>query len=105
MTKCNTIFSALLMFHEKRSKKPNKYFKVLIYVIYIIIDNYICIDCLAYKSKQLSEISVDSKYADKYFNGILGIGIKYLFSNLLALASLSPWHESFCMHNYYPFLS
>ena len=32
---------------------------------------------------KLSEISVDSKYAEKYFNRILGIGIPYLLMNLL----------------------
>ena len=37
---------ALLMFYETR-KNPKKAFKVLSFVIYKIISNYVCIDYLA----------------------------------------------------------
>ena len=72
------------MFYETISKKPKKSFRVLRCVIYTIIDNYVYIDYLACQSKKLSEISVDSKYVEKDFNRILGIGIPYLLMNLLS---------------------
>ena len=82
MTKKNTIFLSLLMFHETRGSKPGKYFIVLSCVIYTTIDNYFYIDYLDFQPKQLNEISVDSKYVKKYFNRILGIGVPDLLMNL-----------------------
>ena len=83
MTKNNTSASALLMFHETRRIKHNKYFRVLSCVIHTIIYNYVCIDYLACQSKTLSQISIDSKYGEKYFNIILSIRNPDLLMNLL----------------------
>ena len=47
--KNNASVLALLMFHEKRVLKPEKYFRVSSCVIYTIIDNYVCIDYLAFQ--------------------------------------------------------
>ena len=41
------IVLSLLMFYETIAYNPKKYFKVLSYVIYTIIKNYVCIDYLA----------------------------------------------------------
>ena len=48
LSKNNTSFLELLMFHSTRGLKPKKYFRVLSFVIYTMIDNYVCIvflDC------------------------------------------------------------
>ena len=83
-SKNNTSVLQLLMFHETGVLNPKKDFKVLSYVIYTIIDSCVCIDSLSCQSKQLSQISVDYKYVEKYFNRILGIGILYLLMKLLS---------------------
>ena len=70
------------MFHDTKGLKPKKYFRVLSCFIYTIIDNYVYIDYLDCQSKQLSQISVYSKYVGKYFNTILCIEIPYLLMNL-----------------------
>ena len=57
----NTSVVALIMFHETRGEKPKKYFMVLICVIYNIIKNYVCIDYLAFQSKDLSKTTVGSR--------------------------------------------
>ena len=59
---------------------------MLICVIYIIVDNFVCIYYLACQSKQICEISKDRKYLVKYFNEFLGIGIPYFFNKLIVLA-------------------
>ena len=74
-SKNNPSVLQLLMFHETRVLKPKKAFEVLSCVIYTKIDNCVCIDYLSCQSKQLSQISLDSKYMEKYFNRILGIRI------------------------------
>ena len=42
-----------------RHKNATKYFTVLSFVIYAIIDNHACIDYLACQSKKLSVICMD----------------------------------------------
>ena len=75
------------MFYETRAENPNKYFRVLSCVIYTIIKNYVCIYYLACLSKILSETNMGSKegskYGDKSFNIILGIGFTDLLINLM----------------------
>ena len=83
MTKNNTCVLSLITFHDTRKTKAKKYLIVLICVIYTIIDNFFCIDDLAFQYKQLSEICLDGKYLVKYFNEFLGIDIPDLFINLL----------------------
>ena len=43
LSKNNTIFLALLMFHETRGLNPKRHFRVLRCVSYTIIENYVCI--------------------------------------------------------------
>ena len=61
---------------------------MLIFFIYTIIKNYVCIDYLACQSKKLSKIPVGSgggsKHEDKIFDKILGIGIPYFLMNLMS---------------------
>ena len=71
------------MFHETRHIKSKKAFRVLICVIYTIIDNFFCIDYIACQSKTLSETCADGKYSVKYFNELLGALIPDLIMNLL----------------------
>ena len=47
LSKKNTIFLALLMFHDTRVLNPKKDFRVLSCVIYNIMDDYVCIYYLA----------------------------------------------------------
>ena len=95
-SKNNTSVLQLIIFHETRWLKPNKAFRVLSCAIYTILINYLCIEYLDCKSKQLSQISVISKHVEKYFNIILGIGIPYFLTNLLSCHSLSKNIKIYC---------
>ena len=81
--KNNSSVLELIMFYETRADK--KAYRVLSFVIYTRMKNYVCIDYLDCKSKQLSEIPVGSgggsKHGNKSFDKILGIGIPYLSCN------------------------
>ena len=63
------------MFHETIVENPNENFRVLICVIYTMIENYVCIDYVACQFKKISEISMGSKHVENISNRILGIGI------------------------------
>ena len=89
ITKKNTSFLALIMFHGMSATKPKKYFRVLSCIIFIIIDNCIYIDFLACQSKQLHAIFMYSKYMEKDSNRILGIGIPDLLMNLFSFHDFS----------------
>ena len=82
LLKINTWMLALIMSYETRADSPKQYFRVLVFVIYTMIKNYICSDYLACQSKKLGEMTVGSrggsKYGDKCFDRILGIRIPYL---------------------------
>ena len=75
------------MFYETIKNNVRKSFKGLSCVIYTIVKNCVCIDYLACKSKQLSELPVDSagvsKHGDKRFDKILGIGLTDFLMNLM----------------------
>ena len=85
LAKKNTSVLALIIFYETIVDK--KAYIVLSFFIYTVIKNYVCIDYLAGKPKQLSGIPVDSggdpKNGDKSFDRILGIGIPDLLMNLI----------------------
>ena len=59
-------------------------YRVLRFVVYTIIDNYVCIDYLSCKSKTASNISSNPKFKDTGFNLLLCIGIPELLLNLLS---------------------
>ena len=80
----NTCVLELVMFYETRRKNAAKVFRVLSCVIYSIIENFVCIDYLAFKSKKISVICMDKKYLGNIFNKLLGIGMTDLLMNLLS---------------------
>ena len=88
LSKNNTSVLALIIVYETRGGNPKKYFRVLICFVYSIIKNCVCFDYLACPSNKLSEINVGciggSKYGDKSFDRILGIGIPDLLMNLIS---------------------
>ena len=53
--KPNTRVLPLVMFFENR-KEYNSFFRVLSCVIYKIMRNYVCIDCLGFEQSKLSDI-------------------------------------------------
>ena len=79
--------SALLMFYEA-TKNPKKAFKMFICVIYTMIRNCVCIHFFAHELKKISALTVDIwgllKHRNKSYNRILGIGIPYLWMNLMS---------------------
>ena len=54
--KPNTRVLALVILYENGTINPIKMFKVLSFVIYTIIDRYVCIDYLGTEKKKISEI-------------------------------------------------
>ena len=72
------------MIYETRNKNVMKYFRLLICVIYTIIDNYVYIDYLDCQPKKLSFICMDGNYLRECFNELLGIGILDLLMDLLS---------------------
>ena len=67
MKTTNTSVLSLVMFYETRHKNAMKAFRVFSCVIHTIIDNHVCVDYLAFQSKQLSDICIDRKYLEKMF--------------------------------------
>ena len=59
MRKKDTCVIALVMFYESKTKNPIKFYRVLSFVLYYIIENYFCINYLCCQSKTLSRISSD----------------------------------------------
>ena len=57
LRKNNTCVMALMMFYDNNVEKPKKWYKVLICVVYSLIDNYVCIDYLSRQSKISSSVS------------------------------------------------
>ena len=78
---------------------------MLSFLIYTIIKNYVCIDYLAFQSKNLSEITVGykegSKYGDKTFNIILGIGIPDGLMNLMSFCGFLKNIHSYVVLKFY----
>ena len=49
LEKKNTSVLELIIFYERRADTPKKAFRLLSYVIYTIIKNYVCIDYIAFQ--------------------------------------------------------
>ena len=84
LSKKNKSILALIMFHETRAENTKKYFRVLSFVIYAIIKNYVYIDYIYCKSKKISEINVGSRHGEIVFSRIVGIGIPDFLMNWLS---------------------
>ena len=79
---------ALVIFYESGKTIIRKLFRVLICVIYTIINKYVCIDYLGSKKSKLSDLKIgcngSSKQNGMEYNNLLGIGIPDLLLNLLS---------------------
>ena len=78
----STFVIALIMFYENNGLKPKNMYRVLICVLYSLIDNHACIDYLQCQLKTLIRISPNTTFEKKSFNILLGIGIPELLLNL-----------------------
>ena len=74
LRKKNTCVMALIMFEEDNGIKPKKVYIVLSFVVYSLIDNYVCIDYISCQSKTLSSISSKPIFEQTSLNILLGIG-------------------------------
>ena len=79
--KKNTCVTALIIIYEINREIPKKWHRVLSFIVYYPIDNYVCIDYILCQLKKVSDISCNTKFEDTGFNLLLGIGIPYLLLN------------------------
>ena len=88
LLKPNTRVLTLVMFYETRKNNSKKLFKVLSFVIYNIISNYVCIDCLGsenfFKVIYVLVLVGGLKHFNESYDKILGFGIPDLLMNLLS---------------------
>ena len=75
LKKKNACVMELLMIYENNGGNTKKVYRLLSFVVYSLIDNYVCIDYLPFQSKTLSSISSKPTFEQKSFNILLGIGI------------------------------
>ena len=74
---------ALIMIYEHNGEIPKTVYRMLSYIFYTFIDNYVFIDYLSSQSKTLCDISSNPTFKDTSFNLLLGIGIPELLLNLV----------------------
>ena len=95
LLKNNTRVIALTVHYEHGTFKTRKLFKVLSYVIYTIIERYVCIDYLCTENNNLSEmklgLSLKTKHEDMDYDNLFGIGIPDIFMNMLSCPYLLVW--------------
>ena len=75
---------ALVIFYENRTTSPMRVLRVLIFVLYSVKENYVCIDYLCCQYKRLRVIYSDKIFSDMSYNELLGIGIQKVLINLIA---------------------
>ena len=73
----------------KTMEKYQKLYRVLNFVVYTFMDNYICIDYLLCQSKNLFFISCNPTFEDIIFNILLGIDIAVLLLNIVSCHELT----------------
>ena len=78
-----TCVIALISFYENKGTKPKKVYSLLSCVLYSVIDNYVCIDYLSCKSKNLGRIYSNIIFEQTSFNILLDIGIPEMLLNLV----------------------
>ena len=63
-------------------------FRVLSFVIYKIIDRFVCIDYLVTETNNISELilgcSLKTKHKNRDYDNLFGIGIPDIFMNMLS---------------------
>ena len=82
--KKNTSAMALIMIYENNAEIEKTVYIVLSCVVYTLIDNYICIEYLLFKSKTLCDISSNPTFKGTSFDLLLSIGIPELLLNLIS---------------------
>ena len=80
----NKFVMALIIIYEHNGEIPKTVYRLLSYVVYNLIDNYVCIDDLLSQSKTLCDISSNPIFKDTSFNLLLGIGITEMLLNLVS---------------------
>ena len=75
LLKNNTSVMELIMTYGNNGKYTRIVYRMLICVVYSLIENYVCIDYLLCQSKTLSIISSNIIFKQTSFNISLGIGI------------------------------
>ena len=83
MRKNDTCVIEIVMFYETKTKNLAKLYSVLSYVLYYVIENYVCIDYLCCHSKKLSVISSDKMFEEDSYNEFIGIGIPEVIMHLI----------------------
>ena len=88
LMKRNKRVLALVVHYELGNINPRKIFKGLSCVIYTIIDRYVCIDYLGTEMKKISQLNLGRSlkiiHEDKDYDKLFGIGIPYIFMNMLS---------------------
>ena len=88
LMKWDTRVLALVVFNEQRPFNPRKMLIVLSFVIYTIIDRYVCIDYLGTETKKISELrlgcTLKTKHENMDYDNIFGIGITDILLNMLS---------------------
>ena len=69
----DTCIIALIMFYNNKGKKPKSLYRVLICVLYSLVENYVCVYYLFCQSKTLSSISSNRIFEQTSFNILPGI--------------------------------
>ena len=86
--KQNTRVLELVVFNEPGNIIPREMFKVLICVVYIIIDRYVCIDYLGTEIKKISELRIcctlKTKHEGMEYDNLFSIGIPDILLNILS---------------------
>ena len=84
LMKNNTSVMALIMIYENNGGIAKTVYIVFSFVVYTLIDNYVCIGYLSYQSIALSDISSNPTLKYTSFNLLLGIGIPELLLKLVS---------------------
>ena len=82
--KKNTYVMALIMVYETVGIAIRKWYRVLSFGVYTLMENYVCIDYLSCQSKTLCDISNNPTFKETNFNLLLGIGIPELLLDLVS---------------------
>ena len=84
LLKRNTSVMALTMIYETVRKEIIEVYRLLSYVVYTPIDNYVCIYHLSCQSNTLCGISNYATFKEISFNLLINIGITELLLNLVS---------------------
>ena len=78
--KVNTSVLSLLIFDENRK---NMKFKVLISIVYCIMDNFVCVDYICWQEKKLYVTNKGQVFENRTYNDVSGVGIPELLMNII----------------------